>query len=208
MFPILIAAALFAAPAIVPAFDSIERTDTPPASAQADAVRVPVQPNATCPIMGKPISLKLFADTDRGRIWVCCKGCIADIHADVALAYRTAYPTTSEVRAELCPVTGKPLLEESPFVELQGVRFRVLDAAAAKRAVEHSQVTLARLREPKLVDVGNRVCPIDGKPVAANAFAVIDGRIVHLSSPRHVEELSKDPKRALAKAVESARVAG
>lgn len=204
MFPILIAAALLAAPVTFHVSFSVERTDAPAAAAPAETVRVPVQPNATCPIMGKPISLKLFTDTEHGRIWVCCKGCIADIHDDVELAYRTAYPTTSEVRAETCPVTGKALREDSPFVELQGVRFRVLDAGAAKRAVQHSQVTLARVRDPKLVDVGNGTCPIDGKPVVANAFAVIDGRIVHLSSPRHVEELGKDPKQALAKALESA----
>lgn len=204
MFPILLAAALLAAPYTLHVSFSIERADAPAAAARAETVRVPVQPNATCPIMGKPTSLKLFTDTERGRIWVCCKGCIADIHDDVELAYRTAYPTTSHVQSTTCPVTGKPLREDSPFVELQGQRFRVLDSGAAKRAVEHSQVTLARLREPKLVDVGNGTCPVDGKPVQANAFAVIDGRIVHLSSPRHVEELGKDPQKALDKALESA----
>lgn len=170
----------------------------------AATVRVPVAPNTTCPIMGKPISLKLFTDTTHGRIWVCCKGCIADIHDDVELAYRTAYPTTSNVQSETCPVTGKALREDSPFVELQGLRFRVFDEGAAKRAVEHSQVTLARVREPKLVDVGNRHCPIDGKPVQANAFVVIDGRLVHLSSPKHVEELTKGPQKALETALKDA----
>jgi hypothetical protein len=204
MFRILFAVAVIAAP-FTPLFSFGAQPDGAQVAApRAESVRVPVAPNTTCPIMGKPISLKLFTDTERGRIWVCCKGCIADIHDDLELAYRTAWPTTSHVDATTCPVTGKALREDSPLVELQGLRFRVLDAAAAKRAVEHSQVTLARLREPKLVDVGNTNCPVDGKPVVANAFVVIDGRIVHLSSPKHVEELTKDPKKALEAALKEA----
>lgn len=204
MFRILFAGAVIAAP-FTPLFSfGAQSGGAQVAAPQAENVRVPVAPNTTCPIMGKPISLKLFTDTERGRIWVCCKGCIADIHDDVELAYRTAYPITSNVQSETCPVSGKVLREDSPFVELQGLRFRVFDQGAAKRAVEHSQVTLARVREPKLIDVGNKHCPIDGKPIVANAFVVIDGRIVHLSSPKHVEELAKDPQKALEAAVQDA----
>src|SRR5690606_20401712 len=41
-------------------------------------VRVPAYPNVACPIMGKPISARLFVDTELGRFWVCCKGCDED----------------------------------------------------------------------------------------------------------------------------------
>ncbi len=202
----LIAATLFSTPstpfAALAANAGVAQAQAP-AAAQAAAVRVPVHPNSTCPIMGKPISLKLFTDTELGRIWVCCKGCIADIQDDVELAYRTAYPTVREVAAQKCPVTGRPLRAESPVVELQGLRFRVFDDAAARVAREHSQRTLARVVEPNLVEVGNAVCPIDGRPVSANAIAVIEGRIVGLSSPKHVEELSKDPSGALKRALAS-----
>lgn len=207
MHLILIAATLFSTPsapfAALAANAGVAQAPTQ-AAAQAAAVRVPVHPNSTCPIMGKPISLKLFTDTELGRIWVCCKGCIADIQDDVQLAYRSAYPTVREIEAQKCPVTGRELREPSPFVELQGLRFRVFDHAAAQVARTHSQRTLARVLEPHLVEVGNAVCPIDGKPVSPNAIAVIEGRIVGLSSPKHVEELSKDPAGALKRALASA----
>lgn len=206
MHLLLVAAALFSAPSTPfasPAAAAGAAQAPSRATAPSAAVRVPVHPNSTCPIMGKPISLKLFTDTELGRIWVCCKGCIADIHDDVELAYRTAYPTAREVELDKCPVTGRELREQSPFVELQGLRFRVFDDAAAQLARTRTQITVARVLEPKLVEVGNATCPIDGKPVSPNAFAVIDGRIVGLSSPKHVDELSKDPAVALRRALAS-----
>lgn len=171
------------------------------------AATVPNHPNSSCPIMGKPISLRLFTDTARGRIWVCCKGCIADIEADVELAYTTAYPSERTIEAKFCPITGKPLVDRSPEVVLQGLRFRVLDAEAAKRAVAESQVTVARVLDPKLVDLGNLTCPVDGKPIAPNAFVVIDGRVVRLSSPKHVDGVAKEPARVLERALTIAAAA-
>jgi len=190
---------------LIAPMSAVDSTPAPAAQLVADATAtVPSYPNASCPIMGKPISQRLYADTEFGRIWVCCKGCIADIQADVALAYTTAYPSERTVESKVCPITGKPLVESSPEVLLQGLRFRVLDAAAAKRAVAESQITLARLLDPKLVDLGNAICPIDGEPTAPNAFVVIDGRIVRLSSPKHVEAAQKAPGETLARALEIA----
>jgi hypothetical protein len=197
MYLILASLALFA-----PAFAAPDSGPGLTGNASAiETVRVPAYPNSACPIMGKPISQKLFTDTDRGRIWVCCKGCIADIHEDVALAYATAYPTERTIASGLCPVTGKLLREDSPWIVLQGLRFRVLDAGAAKLAVAESQIALARLMEPVLVDVANALCPIDGKPTDPQAFVVIEGRIVRLSSAKHVEEAKKAPAQTLERAL-------
>ncbi len=193
MLLLLSAVTLFA-----PAFATFVGDPGPRVDVQsAETVRVPSYPNSTCPIMGKPISRRLFTDTDRGRIWVCCKGCIAEIHADVALAYSTAYPNEQTLAAERCPVTGKALREDSPWVSLQGRRFRVFDTAAANLAVAESQPVLARLMEPTLVDVANALCPIDGEPIDPRAFIVIEGRIVRLSTQKHVDAAKKAPAKTL-----------
>jgi hypothetical protein len=190
---------------LVPAFAGFDSAPAPRTeSPAAPTVRVPSYPNSTCPIMGKPISTKLYTDTGRGRIWVCCKGCIADIHEDEALAYTTAYPSERTVAAETCPVTGKALRADSPWVALQGLRFRVFDAAAAQLAVAESQPVLARVVEPTLVDVLNARCPIDDKPVDPQAFVVIDGKLVRLSTQKHVDAAKAAPAQTL----ERARTAG
>jgi hypothetical protein len=162
----------------------------------------PIYPNASCPIMGKPVSTRLFAETEKGRIFVCCKGCVPDILADVDIAYRTAFPSDKPISNAKCPVTGKEITKDAPTVVLQGFEFRVHDADAAKVAREESQIVLAKLHEPKLVDVENKVCPISGSATAKNAFVVIDGQIVRLSSPKVVEDVQKDPAKTLAKAKE------
>lgn len=201
MFQLLIVAPLLAPAGDLPLGASPAHRSEP---AQV-AARVPSYPNTSCPIMGKPSSLALFTDTDYGRIWLCCKGCIAEVHADPALAYKTAYPTEQRIETERCIVTGKAFQKDSPEVVLQGRRFRVFDAAAVEVARRESQLVLARLMEPTLVDVANTTCPIDGKPVVANALVVIDGRIVRLSSPKHARDAAEAPAKTLERALELAR---
>ena len=62
-------------------------TETPQ-EPPSTGITVPMFPNTTCPIMGKPASTKLFAETEKGRIYICCKSCVKDILADVDTAYR------------------------------------------------------------------------------------------------------------------------
>lgn len=164
------------------------------------AVRVPLYPNPACPIMGKPISTKLYAETDRGRIWVCCKSCIVDIQADVPTAHASSWPTIEKRANEVCPVTGKGIVEDSPRVVLQGFEFSVLDAKAAVRARADHQATLAKLLEPGLEDVGNATCPVTGLPVVANQIVVIGSAIVRVSDARALEPIQADPVGVLAKA--------
>src|SRR5262249_51199268 len=68
----------------------------------APTVTVPTFENATCPIMGRPSSKALFADTAHGRIYVCCPPCIGKIGLDPERAYRAAFPTTKKAGNTVC----------------------------------------------------------------------------------------------------------
>lgn len=190
-------------------------TDAKPAAPTADradgalAVTVPTYANASCPVMGKPISSRLWTDTDFGRIWICCKGCNKKIAADVAAAYKTAYPRSRKLENKNCPVSGKPIEGEATVISLQGNEVRLHSADCVALARADSQVVLARALQPELVDVGNAVCPITGKPTVKNVFGVIDGRIVRFSGPECIEAARKDPKGVLERALaEAKRAAG
>ncbi|TAJ17065.1 MAG: hypothetical protein EPO68_09980 [Planctomycetota bacterium] len=150
--------------------------------------------------MGKPISERLYAETPKGRIYICCKGCIKDILADVDTAYRAAFPKDVVHENKRCPATGAEIGKEAVDVVLQGHQFRVRDAKAAEYARENSQVVLAKLLDPKLIDLANEVCPVAGTPVVKNAVVVIDGHLIRLSSPKVLEEIERDPAKVLAKA--------
>lgn len=192
-FPILLAAASLAL--ALTAQDPAPTAPVP--TAHVLTVRVPTFPNSTCPIMGKKVSLPLFADTELGRIYVCCKPCIKKVHADVQAAYATAYPATVDAANAVCPVSGEPIGEDRVTVLLQGVRVPLCCAGCVDAARKDAQVVLTRVREPKLVDVGNVTCPVDGQPVQPNAFVVVGDAIVRLSSPAHAAEVEKAPRAKL-----------
>jgi hypothetical protein len=167
-------------------------------------VEVPSFPNATCPIMGKKVSLPLFVDTELGRIYVCCKPCFKKIRANVPVAHKTAYPVVEELANPTCPVSGEPIGEDAVAVTLQGVRFRVCCEGCVAAAREHSQVVLTKLHRAKIVDVGNRTCPLSGKPVSPQAFVLVGEKLIHLAAPELAEQVAKDPQAARAKAEEIA----
>ncbi len=195
----LIAVPTFFAPGSAPA---VPVSDAAPASTKESKVTTPIFPNASCPIMGKPISTRLFTDTEMGRIYICCKSCVKDIQADVPTAYRTAYPTDTKIENKVCPVTGAPITKESPSVVLQGFEFFVKSAKEIPDARTDAQIVLARVHDPKLVDLENQTCPVADKPVARNTFVVIEGTIVRLSSAKLLDEIEKDPVKVLKRARE------
>lgn len=159
-------------------------------------VTVPTFGNATCPIMGKPTLREKFADTDFGRIYVCCPPCIKKILLDPEKAYKTAYPTTKKVGNTVCPVTGETLGPNAVTVLLQGYEVGVCGPECVKRAQANAQIVLTKVLDTAVVDIGNRTCPITGQAVADNAFCLIDKDLVHLSSPKAVEDVKKDPEKA------------
>jgi len=167
---------------------------------EAPRVDVPAAPNASCPIMGKKVSLPLFVDTELGRIWVCCKPCFKKVLADVPKAHQTAYPVVTEVKNETCPVSGEAIGKDAVVVTLQAKRFSLCCGGCHDTAKKDAQVVLAKLADPKLEDLGNDVCPVRGTKTTPNAFAVVDGHVVRLADGKAVEDVQKDPAVVLAKA--------
>ncbi|MCE9595717.1 MAG: hypothetical protein K8S98_16125 [Planctomycetes bacterium] len=200
----MIRSLLFVLPLLLSVAQAQDKPSAPasPVAAKTAAASTPIFPNASCPIMGKPVSTKLFAETEMGRIYVCCKGCVKDILEDVAGAYRTAYPTDKKLDNKLCPVSGAAITKDSPTVVLQGFEFFVRGKEEVAKARENSQIVLAKLDDPKLVDLENETCPVTGEPVARNTFVVIEGTIVRLSSTKLADEIAKDPAKVLKKAKE------
>ena len=87
------------------------------AQRKALADRPKVQVN--CPVSGKPVDGKTFAEHDGKKIGVCCKGCVGKYEADpakfsAALANSYTYQTK-------CPVMGGEISPES-FTTVSGDR--------------------------------------------------------------------------------------
>jgi hypothetical protein len=206
-FMAIVPAAARQEPAASPAAPAPAPADRSDAAAGELKVTVPAYPNASCPVMGKPISSRLWIDTDYGRIWICCKGCNKKIAADLANTYKAAYPRTRKLDNKNCPVSGKPIEGDGVALLLQGHEVRLHSEACIAAARAEAQLVLAKAVEPALVDVANPTCPVNGEPVAKNHFCVIDGRIVRLAKPDCLEGARKDPKGTLARALAGAKKA-
>jgi len=178
---------------------------TPPAApgrppASAPSVSVPTFPNSTCPIMGKKISERLFVDTERGRIYMCCKACTKKIVQDVPKAHETAYPVVKRLETSHCPITGEKLGKDRKSIIIQGYEIPVCCKDCIPSVQENAQIVLTKLLNPKLMDLENVTCPITGKPIEKNTFCLIGETLVRLSSPGCVEEVRRDPVKTLEKA--------
>jgi hypothetical protein len=174
--------------------------DKPAPGKAALTVEVPTFANETCPIMGKKVSMPLFIDTELGRFYVCCKPCYKKVTADLQAAHKTAYPVVQEVKNDVCPVSGERIGDGAVAVTLQGYAFKLCCAGCLEQARTHSQVTLTKLTRADVKDLGNETCPVSGKPVTPNAFAIVGDTIVHLSSPLLVDDVRQDPAAVLEKA--------
>lgn len=168
------------------------------------SVSVPAYPNSTCPVMGKPASPKLFVDTSKGRIYMCCAGCTKRIKADVEAAYKTAYPKTEKVKNAVCPITGDVIKGDTPTVTLQGREIALCCDGCIKKAQASSQTTLAKAFNPKIVDIANDKCPVTGKAVDPNAIVMIGNELIHVSGTDGIDEVRSNPAKYLAKAKEIA----
>lgn len=162
-------------------------------------VTVPIFNNVSCPIMGKPVSTRLFVETSKGRFYVCCKKCNAKILEDVDTAHKSAYPHVQKIGNETCPITGNKIEKEAYKMVLQGFEFSLCCEKCTKEALENSQIVLTKLNNPKVVDAKNTVCPVTGKAVEKNVFCLIGNDLVHLSSTPCIDEVRKDPKKVLAR---------
>lgn len=167
-------------------------------------VSVPTYANASCPIMGKPISSVLFTDTKFGRIYMCCKACTKKIRQDPETAYKTAYATTKKVNNPICPIMGEKNEGSDVVVSLQGYEIALCCDDCVAKAQANAQTTLVKALDPTVKDVGNETCPITGEAVANNAYCLVGDNLVRLSSPACVDEVKKDPKAALEKAKKAA----
>jgi hypothetical protein len=168
-------------------------------------VAVPVYPNSSCPIMGKPASTRLFVDIEFGRIYVCCKSCNRKIQRDPVNAHKTAYPVVKKHGNQTCPVSDKAVGESKATVLLQGQEIALCSDTCKPTAQQTAQVVLAKVNDPEVVDVGNAACPISGEAATPAAVVLIGKQLVRLASLQQVKAVEKDPAKALAVALDKTR---
>src|SRR5262245_40792543 len=145
--------------------------------------------------MGRPSSKALFAETDFGRIYVCCPPCIKKILADPARAYQTAYPSPKKAGNTVDPVTGEKIGDKPVVISLQGYEISLASEASVKPARANALIVITKATRPDVVDVGNHTDPVTGAAIKDNLFVLIDKDLVRLATAASIEEAQRDPEK-------------
>ena len=181
-------------------------TDTKPSDGKSLEVSVPSYRNTSCPHMSKESKTDVFVDSSHGRVYFCCKNCLAKAKKDPDASYAKAYPTAKKLGNKTDPIDGKPV-KDGVVAVYQGHEIGLSDAGHAKAVVANGDLYVTLLSNPGLKDVHNAKDPTNDKPVADNAIVVVGNSVVHLSGHESVEAVKKDPAKAVEKAQKSAKKA-
>lgn len=75
----------------------------------------PAEAKALCPVSGKPANMSVSSDYHGGKLYFCCKGCVAPFNDDTAKFAAKANEqlvVTGQATQTACPLTGRPVNAE------------------------------------------------------------------------------------------------
>ncbi len=102
--------------------------------------------NAKCPVMGKKVDRKRYADFNGVRVYACCGKCRSRMARDPAATAKTLgyvwIAPVIDLQNTKCPVTGDQVYPSAPiWVDLDGIRVRV----CCDHCVEEARENKARI---------------------------------------------------------------
>lgn len=162
-----------------------------------DKAVMPFYGNAKCPVDGKDVNRKLFAEHEGQRIHVCSKDCRKAVDAGPAAALAKAYPVDKvvEVKNAQCPCMPKPVKAEHS-VTWQGHKVSLCcKKCIAKFGKSPARfLTLALNKDLKVI--GNTKCPVmPEEDVEPDMFILYKGQLIDLCCDSCVEDF--DPEKHL-----------
>ncbi len=168
----------------------------------ARAVTIPFFGNKNCPVSGEAIDRTAVLELEGQPVYFCCKKCVAKGKDDPKAMLAKAYPADKvvDLKNTMCPVMAEPVGDATDTVTVMGRKMRLCCDGCAEDVVAHPVAMLARLENPKLVDLENKTCPISEKPAFGKFVAVYQGKMMRLCGDACVEKVRKDPEKALAAA--------
>lgn len=159
-----------------------------------DKAIMPFYGNTKCPIEGKDVNRKRFAEHEGQRIHVCSKDCRKKVDADLAGSLAKAYPADKvvDVKNVNCPCMPKAAKAEHS-VTWQGHKVGLCCKKClvkfAKQPARH--LTLALHKD--LIVVGNTKCPVmPEEDVDAEYFILYKGKLIELCCDSCVDDFEAD----------------
>lgn len=171
-------------------------------AAEEKKAYIPHVGNTICPITGKAVDKKLFAEKKGERVYVADKKSLAQAKKDFDAAHAKAYPKDKIVKIESkkCIIMPKRNNKDRFAVTFQGHQINLCCKKCVRRFHKDPQKWLTVAKHPELNYLANEDCPLMSKDTEGlDYFVAYDGYLVNLCCRKCVLRFSKDPERFLKK---------
>ena len=161
---------------------------------------------ATCPVSGKPAGEDHVVELKNGdKVYFCCDNCPKAFKANRTkynLQVKRQLVETDQVVQVACPITGKPVNEET-LVEVGEAKVGFCcEKCEAKYAKADDDGKLKVLFAKGAFDKGftrQTKCPVSGKPIKAEHVVEYKDKKVYFCCPNCPAAFEKDPEKFVAK---------
>ena len=170
---------------------------------------------ATCPVSGQPAIEDSVVDLKNGaKVYFCCKNCPKAYAKDpekFALKVGRQLLETGQVVQVSCPITGKPVNEET-LVEVGKAKagFCCKNCLAKYNKADDDaklEILFAKLGEGESFTRQTK-CPVSGKPISAEFAVEHEGKQVYFCCPNCPKAFEANPAKFVAKLPQFQKDAG
>jgi YHS domain-containing protein len=187
--------------------DHDKKPATRPAEESKSRVEVPFYGNAKCPVSGKDVNVAKSKVVAGQVVYFCCDKCVKSAGDNDKALVEKAYPADKvvDLKNDVCPVMGDRNGDSKDFAIIMGRKVHMCCDDCPEEAAKAPVATLAVAMNPKLVDVGNRKCPISEHDISKTDVVIYDGKVVRLCCGDCVEAFKKEPQKMLEAAQKSVK---
>ena len=149
-----------------------------------------------CPLMGEPINFNMYAQTQEGRVYFCCKDCIKKFeenpqkYAKKVEQQREALSPLPRVQV-LCPVMGEPLDGKSSAV-VEGKKVEFCCKGCIRKFAREPGKYQARLAESYTYQTK---CPVSGESIDPKvSIKTVGGQQVYFCCSMCAKKFGDNPQ--------------
>jgi YHS domain-containing protein len=166
---------------------------------------------ATCPVSGKPAAEKSVVELPKGggKVYFCCDNCPKAYKANpekFELAVHRQFLETDQVVQVACPISGRPVNEET-LVEVGKAKagFCCENCLAKYNAADDDAKLKIMFADLKKGFTRQTTCPVSGKPINPQASVEYKGEKVYFCCPGCPATFEANPAKFVAKLPQLAR---
>jgi len=164
-------------------------------------MKLPVVQYDKCPVMGGKVSLDNYVVHNGKVYFFCCPSCVKEFKKNPSKYTVDLPPYITDLKNQTCPVMGNPASDANvlPYDD-KIVRFCCPGCPSMfKNDPEKHMGKLEGVEATKIPVVQQETCPVTGKKVSKDHYAVVGGKAYFFCCPGCPAKFKADPDKYLDK---------